>query len=365
MRLMDRYILKEHLMMVAYCLAGFTMIYVLLDLFNFMGKFIDARTPLLVIAQYYLYWLLPFLQYIIPASLLFATLYTLWHLSRNSELTAMRASGVSFWRIMVPFLGTGFFFSVLTAVIQEAFLPQTSAWVEQFRGNTLDKKKGAATQKVPVQYLDTRSCQMWEIEKFNPDHPRHLKGVKIRLERPNGTALRQITASRGEFLDGAWWMFDAVIQDYQDDRLSLPKGPPCILSPEGVELSYLSATPADLASDLRPWTSLSTAQMARLLSAHPDRPGQAERSVFFHARFALPWASLVATLLAIPVGARNSRQNMLAGIFLALACFLAFYATIQVGLFLARVHIIWPWLGAWLSNIVFLSAGLIMARKLS
>ena len=128
MRLMDRYILREYLTPVGYCLGTFTMFYVIWDLFANLGEIIEAKTPVLLIGRYYLCLVLPTLEFLAPASLLLATLYTLWHLTRNNELTAMRSSGVSLYRIMVPFLAVGMVFSIVTGVVKESIGPEAARW---------------------------------------------------------------------------------------------------------------------------------------------------------------------------------------------------------------------------------------------
>ena len=93
MKLLDKYLLREYLVPVAYCLSAFGMVFVIYDLFDHLARFMDAKTPWTSSGLYYLCMLAQSIEFLVPASLLLATLYTLWHLARNNEITAMRACG--------------------------------------------------------------------------------------------------------------------------------------------------------------------------------------------------------------------------------------------------------------------------------
>jgi LPS export ABC transporter permease LptG len=366
MKLMDRYLLREYLVPVIYCFVGFSLVYTLLDLFGHLAHFLKARTPLVMILQYYVFWLLPFLEYLLPASLLFATLYTLWRLTRNNELTAMRVSGFSLWRIMYPFLGVGLLASLTVLAVKELAVPRCNPKVAYMRSTGYSASNLDSTRSTPAYYKNPNTRQFWQIARFDPYRPNRLHGVKITEDRSDGTKAREIAADRAEWLDGAWWFFGARVQTYLPDGIQTPKGPAVLLPGAGVELPFLKTRPSDIANEVKPWADLSSLDMWRYLGIHTDLSHalQASLAADLHYRLAIPWACLIVTLFAIPTGARNARQGMLVAIFIAVACFFSFFTLLQVGVYLAKKQILSPWLGAWLSNIVFLGAGLGMTRRL-
>jgi lipopolysaccharide export system permease protein len=87
------------------------------------------------------------------------------------------------------------------------------------------------------------------------------------------------------------------------------------------------------------------------------------KELTLHQRMATPLAGFVAALFAIPAGVRGGRRSAMAGVILTVASFFGFYALMQVGAFLALRQWVAPWLGAWLSNIVFLGVGSIMVSR--
>ncbi len=365
---MDKYILKAYLGSVLYCFTAFCLIYVILDLFHYLSRFMEAGTPVRIIAVYYGLWVLPFLEYLFPATLLFATLYTLWRLARTNEITAMRACAVSRLRIMAPFLGVGLAFTLLTMSIKEWAVPASRAWVENFRSARFRYEEDLASEHISFIYHDPHQRTVWTIDQLDIHAPQTLHGVTITQARENGTRLRKITARKAQWLDAQWWLFGGEVQAYHDSPFNVPRGAPRILPGAGREFPELaSVQPRDIAIQYKSWESqsLSTADMVRHLQkmSHGSGGDLAEKRTALHFRLAIPWACLVVTLFGIPIGLRNSRQGILACIALALACFVGFYALLHAGVFLGRNGIVPPWLGAWLSNMFFLGAGLFMIRR--
>jgi len=362
MRLVDRYLLREYLVPLGYCMLTFAMVFVIYDLFDHLSRFLDAKTPLVLILKYYACTLQAAWEHLMPASVLLAALYTLWQLARNNELTALQAGGISLYRAMVPFLGVGLVATALTAAVNETFSTRAGLWAEQFRLNRFQADGGTPQER--CDYFNVEEGRLWHIDAFDPAEPERLTGVRIVLERSDGTKEREIVAGLAEWLDGRWWFFDGWTQDYYPTE-SL-RGTPQPLPRGGVEYGFLDERPGDLAAEVKDWDFMTAREMGRYLDAHPSLSDRewAQKKSDQQRRMALPWACLVATLFAVPAGARGARHNALIGILSAVALFFCFYALFQVGLFLGKRQILWPWLGAWLSNIVFVAAGLVLLRRM-
>ena len=93
-RLLDRYLLRELLVPLGYCLGGFLIFYVSFDLIFQINRFLDAHLLFWDIVEYYVVTLPELLvEEVLPVSLLLALLYATTNHSRYNELTAMRAAG--------------------------------------------------------------------------------------------------------------------------------------------------------------------------------------------------------------------------------------------------------------------------------
>ena len=365
MKTLDRYLLREHLTPIFYCLAAFLMVFVTWHLFDHLSEFIEAGTPFLQMVRFYVYSILPAIEYLAPTALLLGTLYTLWHLSRHNELSAMRSGGVSLYRLILPFLLVALAFTLLSAALMETCVPYTSEWAKAFDSGKFQEQETVHAWNRP--YYSSIDRRAWMIDRFDPRNPARLYGVEVTDERPDGSRARRITASMACWMDGAWWFFDARVQDIS--RFDVPIGKPRPLGPldgELCELPFLNEYPSDFALETRNEEFWSSFDIWRYLQRHPalSRSDRAKKVYALHSRLAMPWACLIVTLIAIPAGCRSARQSALSGIFLSIALFFAYYVLAQLGLLAAGSGMLSPWLGAWLSNIVFLVAGLVMLTRI-
>src|ERR1051326_158733 len=107
MRILERYLLREFLIPLAYCIFAFMLIMVVYDLFDNLPDFIQWRTPLSDVTWYYLTKTPGNVALTLPMAMLLALLYCLAMFAKNNELIAMRASGLSLRRLMLPYVAVG------------------------------------------------------------------------------------------------------------------------------------------------------------------------------------------------------------------------------------------------------------------
>lgn len=133
MRLISRYLAWAFLGPLLLCLISFNVIFIIFDLFGHLSKFIDSDLGVVVILRYYAGVVSMYSHWFLPASCMLATLYTMWQLSHHSELTAMRASGISFLRLTLPFFVVSVLMTLLTYVNSEFITPEASTWSERLK----------------------------------------------------------------------------------------------------------------------------------------------------------------------------------------------------------------------------------------
>src|SRR5262245_3563628 len=126
MRLLDRYLLRELLVPLGYCLGGFFIFWVAFNLFSELDDLHEHKLRAGEILQYYLAKSPEFVVFVLPMALLLALLYALTNHSRHHEIAAMRAAGVSLWRLCVPYLGVGLTASLCLFALNEFFVPDAS-----------------------------------------------------------------------------------------------------------------------------------------------------------------------------------------------------------------------------------------------
>jgi lipopolysaccharide export system permease protein len=366
MKLIDKHLLREFLTAVFYCMAGFAIILIISELSGDMQRILRIKPPLALIARFYISLLGPALQYLAPASLMLSTLYTLYGLTRNNELTAMRASGISIYRILMPFLWVGFAFSVATATLSETWIPHAIEWVSEIRSN---KFKPLESRVVDLCiYLNQSKHRQWIINNFDAKHPETLRDVEITQEAENGNRQYIITAPLARYLDNQWWFFNAKIKKFgKHDNPIGEQEPLGIAADSVVEMRDYDEHPSEFVSSVRTWEFLNIREMYHYLETNKDhlsKRDMAQKKYALHSRIAMPWACFIVILFAIPAGARTGRQGALIAIFSAIGLLAGFYALAQVGLILGSTGLIPPIIGAWLANFVFFIIGFVMMARI-
>src|SRR5262245_48879531 len=119
MRLLDRYLLRELLIPLGYCLTGFLVLWVAQDLITELSGFQARKLLAADIAEFYLVKAPEFLVLILPMALMLALLYALTNHARNHEITAIRAEGVSLWRMCLPYWIVGVTATLVSLTLNE------------------------------------------------------------------------------------------------------------------------------------------------------------------------------------------------------------------------------------------------------
>src|ERR1044071_4087457 len=103
-RPLDRYVFREFWRIFSVTALGFPVLLVIIDLTDNLAKYINRNIPPRDLALSYLYWIPDSMFMVLPAAVLFATVFSIGSFTRHAELTAAKASGISFYRMIFPIL---------------------------------------------------------------------------------------------------------------------------------------------------------------------------------------------------------------------------------------------------------------------
>ncbi|MEI6564151.1 MAG: LptF/LptG family permease [bacterium] len=363
MKIIDKYMLKQYLIPFGYCFWAFSLLYIVLDLFDRLGDFMDVKAPITDILLYYGLFLfkvngfVPFIVVVLPIALLLATLYTLTMFANHNELTAMCASGVSVRRLMLPLMGVGLCASLFGAVIQETVGPNATRWISDYTKQTLKRSPDSSFKVREFVYHTGPSHRQWFIKEFDQRTPTRVMGVKVSQQRSDGSLETELTAEHAEWMDGTWWFYGLQRQEF--DARGDPAGAPSAIADRPMEMPDYPERPDDFINEMKDSDYLSTLEMIRIVRNRPSVSAKwvAWRLTDIHARVAMPWSCLVLILLGLPATAGGARRPAMRSVVFGLCALFGFYFLVQCGMILGKQEIIWPWLAGWLPNITFLIIG--------
>lgn len=363
MKIIDRYLLRAFLGPLAICLAAFIMLFIVADLFDNLSTFIGGRTAPARIVLYYLARIPTGLPHIAPASLLLALLYCLSHLTKNNELTALRACGVSTGRLMRPFLAVGVFSTIVVAGVNEGVSPWATWWTKQFVAAQSAEDPETAYVALRRAYRNNVGRRTWVIERFDT-RTQEMQGVEVTQNAPGGGERYKFTADRARWLDGRWWLFGRICrQEFDPETQRLRQD----ILPSPREMAEWDETPRLFLEEIYEKEFRSVAGLFNYLRNNPDiSPGEVKQvRVDIHSRLAFPFAGLIMTLIGLPFGYHTGRKGALAGVLSALGLFFGFFILTHFGVWLGKNTALPAWIAGWLPNIAFLglSVGLLIRQR--
>lgn len=367
MRLLDRYLLRELLLPLGYCLGGFLIFWISFDLINEVGRFQKAQLTLADVAEFYLVTSPELLLVVMPVALLLALLYTLTTHARYNELTAMRAAGISLWRLSVPYFAVGLLFSVAYLAINEGWVPNSIEKSDDIlrrheaqKTNSLD-----ATWRRDLKFLNARDNRSWWIKAYNLKSS-EMQGVLIDWRLPDGKR-HVISAQHGSYSEGIW-KFTAV-EELQSTNIADTSVPT-----NQLEFADWPESPALIRSEIKinsrkqatKSPQLSIRDILNYQDLHPrlDKATSSLLKTRLHERIAAPSACLIVVLIALPFGVLSGRRNVYVGVASSISICFAYFILLKVGIALGTGGYLPGWLAAWLPNLLFGAAAIILIMRI-
>jgi lipopolysaccharide export system permease protein len=353
-RILDRFILKELGSSFLFGVLTFTVILVAGDLlFKIADMLIEKGISLSTVLKLFVYKLPSVVVLTLPMSCLLSTLLSFGRLSSNSEIVALKASGISFQRIARPVLFGASLVAISAFFMNETVVPIANRAAENILMYDVVKQKptllrermflkdesgGKLNRVIYVGRLRTRKGSMENV---------------LVQEFDDGRLSRITTADEGNWRDGVWTLSDGkafsvdkegkvgFLFGFKEQRLPLD------LTPTQVARSSLKPDEMSL-SQLREHIAIMKAQGANLVPLW----------VSYHLHIAIPWASLVLALIGAALGVRPQRRGgMGVGFGLSVLIVFAYYVVMSMGRALGESGHIPPLVAAWLANVVFLGFG--------
>jgi len=372
MRLLDRYLLRELLIPLGYCLSGFLILWVAQDMIGELSGFQSRKLLLSDIAEYYLVKAPEFIVLILPMGLLLALLYTLTNHSRHNEITAIRSAGISVWRLCVPYLAVGLLATAASFALNELCVPNSGDIAEQIRTRRLplSQNTGGRNQIINQGFDNKRDDRLWHFGSY------HLKTtemlVPVVISKRGDGSRRWLKADRAVRTNGVWNFFNARL--YDETGSNSP--PVLVLKTNLLAMPQFTETPDEIRSELRISAMLNTlllkgvkradipvTQLLTYLKLHPHPNQAAALYTKLQGRLATPWTCLVVVLIATPFGAASGRRNVFVGVASSILIFFVYYVLQQLCLALGAGGTLPAWLAGWGPNLAFALVGLwLMAR---
>lgn len=374
MRLLDRYLLRELLIPLAYCFCGFLVFWVAFEFVADAEDFQKYHVPAADIFRFYLHRLPKLLVDVVgPISLLLSLLYCLAQHTRHHELVAIRAAGVSMARLCMPYVGVGLVFSAGAFYLNQAVIPQSTGRCDEllYRHETVPPGTLPRTWARAVTFRYPTGHRLWIMDAFNT-RTFEVRNADVEWREEGEGARHKLLAQAAFHTNGAW-RFERVQHFSYDGRGSLTN----MVQLPVLEMPSFAETPELIRSDLRIagrgglkdarrlQFSLRELLSYRALGTLQDARDRAWLETRIQEQFSSPFTSLVVVLIAIPFGAGSGRRNAFVGVAASLFIGFAYFVLREFSIAAGSGGHLPAVVAAWLPNVVFAVCGLALTRRLA
>ena len=329
--ILGRYVAGRFLSALALFALGMTALIVLADLaIRVKDLLASAEDSFLLFVVKYYGLKTPFLlTMILPASILFAAVFTLMRLSKANEIVPMLVGGVSLRRLCLPFVWIAAAATLVTGWIHWTLLPRTWRTLAALEDRVRGEEVGRSVLGIDHDGNHLTAAEFQREERI-------LKDVILSVSNQSGETEREVVCARGvcerwrERSDTAHWrFFEGRVYPLEGGRRKLEFGPDGSarqvaeeIPPEGL-LIELGVTPVDLLWKNRFGEHLSFRESLRLVRRHPDAP---QYRIQLYGKFTEPLTPLLLLFLGLPFALRAvSARNVFVGLGLCLAVIVGFF----------------------------------------
>lgn len=373
MKILDRYIIRQFLLTFLFGLAAFILIFLVIDLMEKLDDFIDANVETAVILEYYVHFTPEIIKLMTPVAMLLAALFVTGRIAQQNELAAIKSSGVSLYRFVLPFLGVALVVSLVSIYF--------SGWVVPFSNHKkFDieriylKKSSTATGRLNIYFQEGRTrlvsvgfyegtsqtARKVSIEDFSDTnltvltrrYDAQVMQWNEEQAQGNGDTIPTAPLLTDKGTKGGWELVNGVERIISSGREEMRPF-------DRLFMGRLSLTPAEIEEKQRKPDEMDYNTLRTFIDSQ-ERAGQevSRWLVDYHSKIAFPFASLIVVLFGVPFSANKRRSGVAVEFGISVAVTFVYLAFMKMSQVFGYNGDLNPLLTAWLANILFLAAGI-------
>jgi len=357
-RILDEYLLREFLSLLVLVLAGFVLLMLVFTFFELIGDIIRNHIALVTVGDYLINLTPSMIYQIAPLAVLIAVLVTFGVLNRNSEIVAMKATGISLYRLVVPIVSLSALLAIGLFLFEQSYLPQANRRQEALRSTI----KGRPPQTflhpehnwIFGQPHPGEPGRIFYYQFFDPDQKEFANLSVFEFNPATFSLTRRIFAQRVTWDDSSstWvfhngWVRDldgANVKRYQEFK--------------STTFSEIHEEPGYFVKENKQSQEMSFGQLQGYIKDLRQSGFDTMRlRVALWHKLAYPLIAVIMAVLAIPFALSMGRRGSLTGIAVAISVALTYW--VLDGLFgaMGNVNYLPAPLAAWAADLLFAIAG--------
>jgi len=352
MKIISRHILKEFLKIFLLCIITLVSLYLLIDMFEKLDDLMENNASFTEGLKFFLYKT-PFIIYqSVPIAVLLATLLSLGILSRNIEITAMKAGGISIIKIISPLIAASVIISILSFIVNEYITPSALKEVKAIKRIRIEGKKESASFKqnklwqwgkgsiYSISHLDSQNGIIYGLTFYEIDN--------------NFNIISRIDANEAKWIMGKWQITDGIKRQFHNSAIKT--------STVKKEIIPIKENPEDLQIADKLADEMSFPELKNyIVKLTADGFDATRYIVDLHGKTAFPLINIIMVILGVPFALQTGRHSGIAmGIGISVIIGFSYWIIHAIATSLGYSGLLPPFIAAWSANIIFAAIGVFM-----
>ncbi len=338
-------------------LAAVILLFIIVNFFETLDKFVDRKPSIFSILKYYLYQIPYLVVLLFPMAHLLASFFSVGEMARRLEILAIKASGINLHRILIVLGFAGLLDSGISFVVGEFFMPEANRKFRYVKTVEIEKKRS------PFKRIFARNLSFFGksgyLYFFKYISSRNNRGISpIVMKIRNGRVVQRIDARDGVYRDSMWVFKDVTVRDFFDGEVKVEFY-------REKEFPELTESPFELLQEQYRLDEMSVFDLKKKLSALKSAGLDYLKILAeIHIRIAFPFANFVILFFSLPLAMSMRGKGRTLGFGLSVLLSFVYWGILQSSKIMGQLGKMDPLLAAWTPNILFFLPGLYFVFKL-
>jgi LPS export ABC transporter permease LptF/LPS export ABC transporter permease LptG len=352
-QILDVYVTRSWVFYFILLLLTFAGVYMVFDFFQLLGDIVKNHARLGLVLDYYRY-LFPYVVYLmLPLSVLMATLVNFSLLNKSSQITAVKAIGVSLYRISLPVLVLGALLSGGMFLLGDQYLPETNQLQSAYR-NEIKGRPAQTYFRPDVQWIFGESDKVYNYRFFDPDHDIFASLSIFEFDPASFAIARRIYAQRAfwEPHIPGWVLEDGWVRDLDGGKVTAFRTFPVTTFKE------LGEPPEYFKKEVKTSEQMSAGELRGYIrELRQSGFDVVPLSVQLNRKFSYPLIAFVIGLIAVPFSFTAGRKGALTGIAVSIAIAIVYWSVSSLFEAMGNLGQLPPAIAAWSPDVLFAVGG--------
>ncbi len=356
--ILDRYITKKFLSIFLLIFFSLISVFIIITFFEQIDEIYAHNKTIQDFLTYLMYRIPEFILYTLPICAMASSLLCLGFLTKTNEITAMKACGMSVYRIIAPIVVLSCMVSVVSFYLQENISPYSNKKAEEKWNEIIETSPRSYNQLDQRWVMGKKRNRFYYYKHFDPNIPAFSDLSIYEFEPDSWSLKKRYFAEKAYFQEGKILLVNCWYRDFQDNI------PINFESRETLELIDAE----DQRYFVKEWKYSEQLNFGELSAYIDDIDEKGFETVQYRVdlnyKVSFPLAGLVMTLLGIPFAFSMGKRGTLVGVGLSLFFAMIYWGAMGIFKSLGYIHFLSPFIAAWGPNLLFGLIGLYLLFNL-